>query len=108
MRGGNEPNELLCELIGEALAVCGAADPALQATLAELLDISGPGACAIACGDGGKLSDLLIARRMFVYAYAETKGHGRLAERLNLCIACLAEQVERMGDIAEGAVIRPN
>jgi hypothetical protein len=96
-RLGYERSHALRTLIGEALAVCRAIDPRLEETFANLLDV-----CAIEAPSDGvrkddQISCLLVARRMFIYAHAEAQtDQTSLAEKLELCIACLAERVEAL------------
>lgn len=94
---GNGSGAALRAFIGEALAACRATDPDLGATLANVVEIwvtnSAPSEAS-----KDQTSSLLAVRQMLIYAQAEAEseaGQRHLARKLELCISCLADRIER-------------
>ncbi len=82
-------------MIAEALIVCRATDPSLEATLASFLEIHVIGSQGIEACNDAQVSGLLAAWRMLIYAHSEAEAEeDKLAEKLEFCIACLAARIE--------------
>jgi len=85
-------------LIGEALGICATVDPTLYGILSSILDLNTETAAADCDPAAVEPSDaLIIALRMLMYAYIEeqTPNAGSMrAQRLELCITCVAERLE--------------
>ncbi len=82
-------------LVGEALALCLAADPKLGADMAQLLKIERP--AAIQARDGlPPIAALSTCFRMLIYAHVEayeTLELSHWVEKLEFCIEQLAERL---------------
>jgi hypothetical protein len=95
-RADNECGVALHRMISEALIVCRATDPSLEATLASFLEIHVIGSAGIEASHDAQISGLLAAWRMLIYAHSEAEAEAdELAEKLEFCIACLAARIER-------------
>jgi len=95
-RAGAECGAALHRMITEALIVCRATDPDLEATLASFLEVYVIGSAEVEASNDVQISGLLAAWRMLIYAHSEAETEDdELAEKLEFCIACLAARIER-------------
>ena len=86
----------LRNLVGEALALCLAADPQLGAELARLLKMDRESAAIGACHEQHPVAALCTCFRMLSYAQVEAYETIELfhwAERLELCMEQVAERL---------------